>query len=66
MRNIIREWQSDGTRCEWIIVAFDDASFDPTAPEPDGTWEYFGTDNAGAYEIARLTSARYWKGVSAT
>jgi hypothetical protein len=66
VRSIIREWQPDGTRCEWVIVAFDDASFDPTAPEPDGTWANFGTDNAGAYEIARLTTARYWKGVSAT
>jgi hypothetical protein len=66
VRSIIREWQPDGTRCEWIIIAFDDASFDPTAPEPDGTWANFGTDNAGAYEIARLTSARYWKGVSAS
>lgn len=64
VRSIIREWQPDGTRCEWVIVAFDDASFDPTAPEPGGTWEHFGTDNAGAYEIARLTTARYWKGVS--
>lgn len=63
VRSIIREWQPDGTRCEWVIVAYDDASFDPSAPEPAGDWTNFGVDNAGAYEIARLTSARYWRGV---
>ena len=66
VRSIIREWQPDGTRCEWIAIAFDDTSFSPAAPEPDGHWANFGVDNAGAYEIARLTSARYWKGVSAS
>lgn len=68
VRAIIRDWQPDGTRCEWIIVAYDDASFDPTdsTPGPNGDWRNFGVDDGGAYEIARLTSARYWKGVSST
>jgi hypothetical protein len=63
VRSLIREWQPDGTRCEWIIVAFDPASFNPAAPVPDGTWEHFGYDDAGNYYVARLESARYWKGV---
>lgn len=64
VRTIIRQWQPDGTRCEWIIIAFDDASFDPTAPEPDGTWKNWGKDDgAGGYVPARLKTARYWKGV---
>lgn len=63
VRSIVREWQPDGTRCEWIIVAFDDASFDPTAPEPDGTWGLWGKDDgAGNYVPSRLRTARYWKG----
>lgn len=64
VRSIIRQWQPDGTRCEWIIIAYDAASFDPTAPEPDGTWGDFGYDaGGGSYEVARHTTARYWKGV---
>ncbi len=64
VRQIVREWKPAGTRCEWIIVAFDPVSFDPAAPEPDGTWEWFGRDNAGSYEQARLDTARYWKGTA--
>lgn len=67
VRSIIRDWKPAGTTCEWIITAFDAASFNPLGlPEPDGTWDWFGYSNAGAYEIARLTTARYWRGVSGT
>lgn len=52
-RQIVRNWKPAGTRCIKIIVAFDTASFDPTAPEPDGTWD----DPAN-----RLTTAAYWDG----
>lgn len=63
VRAIIRDWKPAGTRCEWVIVAFDDLSFDPSAPEPDGAWKHWGKDNAGNYEPARLNTARYWRGV---
>jgi hypothetical protein len=63
VRSIIKDWKPAGTFCEWIIVAFDPASFDPAAPVPDGTWEHFGYDDAGNYYVARLESARFWKGV---
>lgn len=67
VRSIVREWQPDGTRCEWIIIAFDDASFDPTdtqPPLPDGTWGKWGKyDGSGNYVSARLESARYIRGV---
>lgn len=63
VRQIIRDWQPDGTRCEWVIVAFDPASFDPATPDPDGTWGLWGkVDGAGNYVPARLRTARYWKG----
>lgn len=65
VRTIIRDWQPDGTRCEWVIVAFDDSSFDPTAPEPDGTWAGFGMiDGSDDMVVARLDTARYWRGAS--
>lgn len=63
VRQIVRDWMPDGTRCEWIIIAFDPASFDPTAPEPNGTWKNWGLDTAGNYAPERLSTARYWKGV---
>lgn len=67
LRSIVREWQADGTRCEWIVVAFDDASFDPTdtsPPLPDGSWGAFGKyDGSGNYVEARLATARYIRGV---
>jgi hypothetical protein len=53
---------------EWIIIAFDPDSFDPTAPAgtpgmPDDTW---GTDSkivADQCVLTRNQTARYWKGV---
>lgn len=66
VRAIIRDWKPAGTTCEWIIIAFDAASFDPTAPEPDGGWKYFGKPSAGDHVPARLATARYWRGVQGT
>ncbi len=64
VRSIVRDWKPAGTRCEWIIVAFDPGSFNPTAPEPDGTWRNYGYDTAGAYHAVRLNTARYWRGMN--
>lgn len=63
IRAIIRDWQPDGTRCEWVIVAFDGSSFDPTTPEPDGTWRLFGKQSGANRVPARLSTARYFAGV---
>lgn len=60
VRQIVREWRPEGTRCENIIIAFDDASFDPTAPEPDGDWLHEGVGDPALKN--RLATARYWKG----
>ncbi len=62
VRSIINDWKPAGTRCSNIIVAFDPASFDPTAPEPDGTWGSWGKEVAGERVPARLSTARYLKG----
>lgn len=61
-RSIISEWKPAGTRCVNIIVAFDPMSFDPSSPEPDGTWGGHGKLVSGERVRARLTTARYLRG----
>jgi hypothetical protein len=53
LRALIADWKPGGTQCHTIILAFDPASFDPSAPEPNGTWHYWGN---------RLTTALYLAG----
>lgn len=56
VRRIVRDWKPAGTRCEHIIIAFDDASFAPDGSNgdlPAGTW---------ARATERLATARYWRG----
>lgn len=53
MQAIVADQKPDGTRCHTIILALDPASFDPAAPEPNGTWHYWGN---------RLTTALYLDG----
>lgn len=60
VRAIVREWKPAGTTCEWIIIAFDDATFTPAgATDPSGDWGTWGNHSGSA---VRLASARYWKG----
>jgi len=60
VRSICRDWKPAGTTCEWIIVAFDDATFTPAgATDPNGEWGTWG-NHTGA--PVRLSTARYWKG----
>lgn len=67
IREICRAWRPEGTRLMNIIVAFDDASFDPAhapgAPLPDGTWGTWGKYVGGVKRPARLATARYWDGI---
>jgi hypothetical protein len=62
IREIVRHGKPPWARCENIIVAFDDASFDPSAPEPDGTWGNWGKPLGGFQTEARLATARYIDG----
>lgn len=64
VRAIVADWMPAGTRCINIIVPLDPASFDPTAPEPDGTWERKSTYVAPTQVPARLDTARFWDGVT--
>lgn len=62
IRGIVRDWKPAGTTCEWIIIAFDAATFTPAgATDPAGLWGSWGNSTGSP---VRLSSARYWKGVS--
>jgi hypothetical protein len=70
LRAIVKDEMPGGTRCVNIILAFDPDSFDPTAPEPDGTWGRFGkviraggVSNSLQQVPSRLSTARYLDGV---
>lgn len=62
VRHIVNDWKPAGTRCVNIIIAFDPASFDPTAPEPDGLWGRWSKTVSGVRVASRLSTARYWSG----
>lgn len=65
LRSIVREWKPAGTSCEWIIIAFDSASFSPSAPEPDGNWGAWSKVVGTQRVASRLSTARYFDGVRA-
>lgn len=68
VRAIISDWKPAGTRCNNIIIAFDDASFDPAGSPgpgyPGGTWGGPAVVTNGQYVASRLSSARYWDGTN--
>lgn len=71
IREIVREWHPEGTRCSEIIIALDPDSFDysgpPGAPLPDGTWGFWEKDDgSGMLVPARLETARYFDGTRHT
>lgn len=60
VRQIIRDWKPAGSICEWVIVAFDAATFTPAgATNPAGAWGNWSNGTGGP---VRLASARYWRG----
>lgn len=66
VQSICEEWKSP-SRCEGIIIAFDDASFDPMAASgsagmPDGDWGVHFTTSGSPRGPVRLRTARYWPG----
>jgi hypothetical protein len=69
IRFIVSDWKPANARCVNIIVAFDNASFPPTAGVndagmPAGLWERWSKNVGGVQVPARLSTARYWDGVS--
>lgn len=68
LKAIVADWKPAGTKCVNIILAFDPASFDPTAAVDDtgmpaGLWERWSKIVAGVQVPARLSTARYIDGV---
>jgi hypothetical protein len=69
LRQIVDNFKSAGDLCPNVIVAFDPASFDPTAAPnspgmPDGTWGNWSTIVSGVRVPSRLATARYFDGAS--
>lgn len=70
IKSIVSAWKPAGCRCQNIIIAFDNTSFDPSHPRdgaglPDGHWGHWSKVIAGTpmqYVAARLSSARFWDG----
>lgn len=62
---IVEDMRGPHSTCVNIIIAFDNASFDPTdtaPPLPDGTWGNAYTITAGHAVPSRLSTAIYWQG----
>lgn len=65
IRGLVKQWKPAFAKCENIIIAFDDASFDKTSLDlPAGEYGSWAMDDgAGTWVPARLATARYWDGV---
>ena len=68
VKAIVSDWKPAGTRCVNIILAFDNASFNPSTARdgaglPDGHWGGWAKISGGAYVPSRLATARFWDGV---
>lgn len=59
LRSIVADWKPGGTNGN-IILALDPASFDTSAPEPDGLWGKWYKYSGGTAVASRLSTARYF------
>lgn len=62
LTRIIRAWYAAHARCSGVILAFDPASFDPTAATvTDGDWGTWHKISGGVAVPSRLATARYYE-----
>jgi hypothetical protein len=61
LSQVIRDWKSLDSVCEWVVVAFDPNSFTPGSSETDGLWGNWSRNVAGVQTPTRLATARYWR-----
>lgn len=61
---IVNDWKPAGTKCMNIILAFNNADFDPVGLVglPDGHWPLWAKESGGVSVPARNTNACYWDG----
>lgn len=66
IRSIVSDWKPAAALCVNIMVAFDDAAFDPTSAVdmPDGTWGFASRNIAGTQRPARDPRCLYWDGAA--
>jgi len=64
LQAVLANWHAAHGLYANIIVAFDPASFNPSSPEPDGTWGKNYKVVGGVAVPSRLATARYLDGVS--
>ena len=64
IRGLVSEWKPAGTFCNHIIVAFDEALFDPLGPvdQLDGLLGLPAKIVGGSYVPSRPRGAVYWRG----
>lgn len=64
IRAIVRTWKAQHAFCPMIIIAYDEADFNPldAGTLPDGTWGK-PYDDSDPPELTRNQNARYWEGV---
>ena len=59
IRAMVQYWAAAHTKMMTVILAFDDASFDPATTTLDGTWGRWSKKVAGVRVASRLATARY-------
>ena len=65
IRQIVNDWKDEKSRCQSIIVSFDDALFDPAdagAPNPEGWYGNASRVISGVRTATRSGDAIYWPG----
>lgn len=68
LRTVIGQWKPAHAWIRWIIVSFDNALFDPSAPagggvNPDGTFGRWSKIVNGQYVASRFGNAEYCDGI---
>jgi hypothetical protein len=62
---IIGQWKAAHGYYINTIISFGLGEFDPSTPEPDGTWgKFYKLDEDGAAVPSRSLNARYWDGAA--
>ena len=61
LSQVIRDWKSLDSICEWVVIAFDYNSFVPGSSETDGLWGNWSRNIGGVQTPTRLDTARYWR-----